>query len=508
MLCLAAYGLVIPWLGFYWDDFPIAWIAATMGGGGLARYFATNRPFWGLIYQITTPLLGSSPLVWQITALGLRFATGLSFWWLLRLIWPRQKRFAGWAAALFVVYPGFSEQFISFVFSHFFIVLNLFLLSLSFSLLSLRKPRWFWPLTLLAWLASAVNLLSMEYFFLLDLLRPVLIWLVLSEGERTDSLSARQRLAKTLVLWLPYLVLFAGVMIWRSLFFGFHTYQPTFMSQFRSQPLAALLALALSALRDIALTVFGAWGRAFHPPALPAAAQNQMMRYWLVAAAAMLLAGGYLILFQRKENSQGAQTRRWLWQPLLVGALALLVAGGPFWLTGLQVSLSFSGDRFSLPFMIGASLILAALLQAIPLPRWALALPLAVALGLAAGLQFQNAILYKLDWSVQTNLFQQMLWRMPDLEPGRRFYSTNYPCITIPITHWLPPSTGFMIPAATPHAWRTCSITPPCAKTVKPGWFRCKMGLPSSEITWQPLFTATPRKLSRCTSTRPAVCAY
>jgi hypothetical protein len=88
-LCLAAYAPLIPRLGFYWDDFPISWIAATMGGEGLERYFSTNRPVWGLLYQITTPLLGSQPLTWQIFALILRWLTGLALWGLLRQVWPR-----------------------------------------------------------------------------------------------------------------------------------------------------------------------------------------------------------------------------------------------------------------------------------------------------------------------------------------------------------------------------------------------------------------------------------
>src|SRR5512139_510804 len=76
-LCLAAYGPLITRLGFYWDDFPMSWIAATMGGEGLARYFSTNRPVWGLIYQVTTPLLGSRPVTWQVFAIFLRWANAL-----------------------------------------------------------------------------------------------------------------------------------------------------------------------------------------------------------------------------------------------------------------------------------------------------------------------------------------------------------------------------------------------------------------------------------------------
>ena len=79
-LSLLAYGLWLNRLGFYWDDFPLTWIARTYGAEGLARYFSTNRPFWGILYQLTTPLLGSNPFGWQIFALVFRLADGLLLW--------------------------------------------------------------------------------------------------------------------------------------------------------------------------------------------------------------------------------------------------------------------------------------------------------------------------------------------------------------------------------------------------------------------------------------------
>ena len=82
-VAVLAYGLVIPWLGFYWDDYPMAWIADQFGPEGMARYFSTNRPFWGLLYEITTPVIGAQPLAWQLFALFWRWASAAAFWLLL-----------------------------------------------------------------------------------------------------------------------------------------------------------------------------------------------------------------------------------------------------------------------------------------------------------------------------------------------------------------------------------------------------------------------------------------
>lgn len=416
-----AYGLSINSLGFYWDDFPMLWIARTYGPDGLARYFSTNRPVWGLIYRITVPLFNTHPLAWQVFALFWRWTSGLALWGLLRLVWPKRPSLAAWAAALFVVYPGFSQQYISLVYSHFFLILTCFLASLALNLLAMRRPGRFWPLTAAAWLLSALNLLSMEYFFLLDLLRPVLIWLVCSES--IPNLTAR--LKRTLLNWLPYLALLGGVVVWRSFFFGFHTYQPTLTSRLRTQPLSALVELIRRVVGDAWLTSAAAWARAALPPTWADLTARQWQIYVAVCLAVFVATAAFFWFFARE-----AHQKLTFWQrlaPLGLGLLALLVCGAPFWLTDLQVKLQFHADRFTLAFMLGAVLVFAGLLHALPLPRWSQVLLLAAALGMAAGLQFANSVAYRRDWAGQRTLFWQLTWRAPALQPGTILLANELP---------------------------------------------------------------------------------
>ena len=166
-VAVLAYGLVIPWLGFYWDDYPMVWIADQFGPEGMARYFSTNRPFWGLLYEITTPLIGAQPLAWQIFALLWRWASAAAFWLLLRAVWRQHPQAAAWGSLLFLVYPGFMQQSVSLVYSHYFIVLTIFIFSLWLSIQAARLGCRGWVLHLLALLLSAYHLLATEYFFLI-----------------------------------------------------------------------------------------------------------------------------------------------------------------------------------------------------------------------------------------------------------------------------------------------------------------------------------------------------
>ena len=69
LLCLLSYGVLVPRLGFYWDDWPGIWVSHSLGSSGLREYAATDRPFTGWLHTLTTSLLGERPFHWQVVAL-------------------------------------------------------------------------------------------------------------------------------------------------------------------------------------------------------------------------------------------------------------------------------------------------------------------------------------------------------------------------------------------------------------------------------------------------------
>ena len=130
-----------------------------------------------------------------------------------------------WAGLLFVIYPAFQQQSIGLLYSHFFIVITAFLASLACSLLAIRKPAWRAACLVAGLLLSAANLLMMEYFFLLELLRPLLLFLVLDEQPPVPRKPAcAKRCWPGRLTWL----LFLGAVFWRVVLFPYQTsnYQP------------------------------------------------------------------------------------------------------------------------------------------------------------------------------------------------------------------------------------------------------------------------------------------
>ena len=114
VLTILTYGLMLPWTGFYWDDWPFAWIQKFLGPAEFIPAFEPFRPFLGPIFFGTTSLLPPNPLLWQSLALILRFALTCTAWWMFKSIWPKAKWQTLTAALLFLVFPGYSQHWVAY----------------------------------------------------------------------------------------------------------------------------------------------------------------------------------------------------------------------------------------------------------------------------------------------------------------------------------------------------------------------------------------------------------
>jgi len=113
LIGLLSYSLLLPWLGFYYDDWPFAWITHRLGPTELIEAFKPFRPFLAPYFLITTSLMGESPILWHVFNIVVRILLALILWWTLQQIWPDSKRQTIWVALFFLVYPGFSQQWVS-----------------------------------------------------------------------------------------------------------------------------------------------------------------------------------------------------------------------------------------------------------------------------------------------------------------------------------------------------------------------------------------------------------
>ncbi len=398
IVAILAYGLLIPWLGFYWDDLPMSWIRYELGPEAMTRYFSTNRPVWGLLYQITTRLFPQVPVYWQIFALLWRWLGAVVVWAIMREVWKDRPVFALSVALLFLLYPGFNQQWGSYLYSHFFIVLFFFLLSI---FLMLRRR------TIPALIFSALNLWMMEYFFPLEFARLGFIWTAL----RDEYPNPRDRIGPVLKQWTPYLVVFALAVFSRLFIFNNQVYEIGVTSEQTSTAGGPLLSFVQSFLTSLWTVTVAAWGQVFTAMDLSMYGLRTVAVYAVISLVVFVL-----VMYSLSRQGITATNRRDVWSAIGLGFFLLPFAGAPFWLTGLSISLAHPASRFTLPFMLGVSMIMGGLIALIPSMRLR-ALILAVLVGLAAGRQFLWSTDYLRDWQAQKDLFWQMTWRAPGLQP-------------------------------------------------------------------------------------------
>jgi hypothetical protein len=396
---LLAYGLLIPWLGFYWDDMPMSWIRYELGPQAMTRYFSTNRPVWGVLYQLTTRLIPQVPLYWQIFALIWRWLGAVAVWGILRELWKDKPRFALGVALLFLLYPGFNQQWGSYLYSHFFIVIFFYFYSIYLSLKRKAIP---------ALIFSALNLWMMEYFFPLEFARVGFIWTAL----RDEYPNPRDRLKPTLKLWTPYLILFVLAVFSRLFIFNNQIYGFGLMSQLKSAPLATLLYLIQNAFTSLWTVTVAAWFQLFTAINPSVHGVRTIVLYVIVTLVVFAIA--IFFLFNEREEFK---SKKESFYAISLGLFLLPFAGAPFWSTGLSISLAHPASRFTLPFMFAVCLIIAGLIDFIKLPQVQYCL-LALLIGLSAGRQFLWSTDYLRDWQAQKNLFWQMTWRAPGLKPN------------------------------------------------------------------------------------------
>src|SRR6266508_440936 len=398
-VAILAYGLLIPQLGFYWDDMPMSWIRYELGPEAMTRYFSTNRPVWGLLYQVTTRLLPQVPVYWQIFALIWRWLGAVAVWGIVRELWKDKPRFALSVAVLFLLYPGFNQQWGSYLYSHFFIVIFFYFYSIYLSLKHKTIP---------ALIFSALNLWMMEYFFPLEFARVGFLWTSL----RDEYPNPRDRVKPTLKLWAPYLILFVLAVLSRLFIFNNQIYGFGLMSQLKSAPLATLLLLIQSAFTSLWTVTIAAWIQLF----MAINPSVHGVRTIILYVAVTLLIFAVAIFFLWKGNAE-RESKQESFYAIGLGLFLLPFAGAPFWSTGLTISLAHPASRFTLPFMFAVCLIVVGLIDLINLPQVRYGL-LALLIALAAGRQFLWSTDYLRDWQAQKNLFWQMTWRAPGLKPN------------------------------------------------------------------------------------------
>ncbi len=419
LLILLAYGLLTPWMGFYWDDWPFAWIGKFLGPTEFIPGFRPFRPFIAPIFVFTTSLIPPIPIVWQIVGLFVRFLSVLAAWWALNQIWNNHKGQNLSVALLFLLYPGYSQQWVALThINQEWISLIAYLFSFGLTAQAIRTQQK--HKTLIALLLLFWGLFPTEYFVSIEPLRFLMIFFILSEKKSKFWMRAKESAKR----WLPYLMLWLANAVWLAYYYTWGSYNS--YSAGASQKSTSVLADLLLGIWDLLYkSLWMIWTQFIpHFLDLPTAPTS------ILGLALVLFAFTLLSIYLQKLNlANTAKKHIWAWQAIFMGLAGIFLGRIPSFLAGLPLKIGTTFDRLTISIMFASALLVAGLLELlIKNKKWRIFI-LSGILSLALGQQFLSANEFRRDWDRQKNLAWQLSWRIPAMEEGTALITHELPMI-------------------------------------------------------------------------------
>jgi hypothetical protein len=419
LLTLLAYGLLTPWMGFYWDDLPFAWFLHFFGPVEFIEAFRPFRPLLGPIFTVTTTIFGGHPLTWQILGLVIRFLLGLEVWWLLRQVFPTRQQSALWVVMLFTVYPAYGQQWVAL--TH----INQELIPLSFLLASfiitaylLRNGLSSKRLMMLALLLQALGLFSTEYFFGLEILRFIFILAIFAE----TLTNKKELLKKTFLQWMPYLIIWILNAIWTYAYYQSSSYESYEIDIFST---LSPLALINEIITTLSLAGFTSWVGAFSIFTVIDGSATQVIAFAILLLTSLFV---YFVMHGRNKKQEIKNEKTyWGWWTVTMGLAAIFAGRLPSWAAGLPLKIEFDYDRFFVSIMLGASLFIIGLADLALREGRGKIILLSILIGISAAYQFSVANTFRRDWANQQDFFWQMAWRMPALKENTAVLTYELP---------------------------------------------------------------------------------
>ncbi len=411
-LTAAAYGILLAFRGVTGDDPEFLYTYVRDGAQGYQPYLGWQRPFAFWIYELLTPVFKTHMPLYQAANLLLRWLSAWLMYANLRRLMP-DKEAPLWVSILFMVYPGFLQQPIAMAYLQHFTSLPLFLGSLLVMQLALETDSKARFLVLSAFsLLMMAGMFPIEYFVGWELLRPLVIWLNLEVEEKFF-----QKARRAFKLWLPYLLVLVGYFYWRLVPEASKKYPTVLLDAIRSHPLNGVWQLIQRITHDLWLAVVQVFGNF--------ARIEVKGNFALVSLALGLAVGLALFILLLVRQNEGQPDRGFPFWLIGIGIFAMLAGGPVIWFADIPMTLDYPWDRTTLVLLLGVCLAWTGVLYL--LPRTLRGGLLSLVVGLSVAFHLQNINTYFKEWEQVRQIFWQLAWRAPGIEPGTMLLMDGLP---------------------------------------------------------------------------------
>lgn len=415
-VAILAYGILLPSLGFYFDDWIILYLGNMRGASGFIAGFMEDRPAAAAVYILLFDLFRNNLLLWHLYAFTVRLCTALVLYWGVNRLWPRRYLLNTVFVLAFLVYPGLLIQQPALMYINYQGSLCLSIVSLVLTIHAVTAPGRSRQIiftiisAVLALLANAI----LEEFIVFEIIRVLVLFYIAYRQRQNNRLLAIFR--STLLWYLPYIPLTTGFLVWRILLFkGSRTVTNVAanLSVYRTNPLRSLFRLpTLMAFDAFEMAVLG-WFAPAYDRISSASGESQTLYYAILAIVLVIL----LPLLHRLDQSSEDDPSSVSLQILILGIFMLLGGLSLITLVGSNVYLLDETTRFATTSLLGVALIMGSFVM-LTTKKAGRIVVVAGLIAVGAATQFADGDAYRLAWDRQKAMWSQIQTRIPALKPG------------------------------------------------------------------------------------------
>ena len=413
-------------LGYYRDEWYFLYDGVIGGRSIFWDMFLSDRPARGLFFEALFSLTHFNPLTNQLLTLLWRVLGSLCVFWLIKLIWPTQRRAAWISAVLFGAFPGFLWWVAGIEYQP--IVLSASLMVLSFALTV--KAFQTQPLaSRIAFTAGAIltgwlYVALVEYATGMELFRLALIFVLV--GQQIPASTFWTKARETLRVWWVNVIIPSGFLFWRMFIFNNERKATDLGEQVGNlfgDPLHVGADWLLNFVRSALNVTVAAWVAPFQ--------QNFYGNTLKEMVIAVAVAAGVLILFWVANQASAGDgspmpESNWRGEMLLLGLVGLGAGILPVVVVNRYIVFD-AYSHYSLPASLGGVLLVAVFVSWLNSDRvrtvflsLLLALTTLSQVGLGSKALAEEQKISEFWWQVS--------WRVPALKAGTML-AVNYPQI-------------------------------------------------------------------------------
>lgn len=419
-----AYLPLVNRLGYYFDDWYLMYSVGAYGSKAFIDIFSVDRPGRTLVMIPVYEMFGNVPLYYNLSAYLFRLISALAFFWLLRMLFPRQNGVAFLGSLIFLIYPGFLSQpngidyqshLVGLAAAHLSIALTvkailtdtstakviLHVLSVFFGLLYLSQMEWYIGFEFFRW--GSVLLISLR-----------------SEG------SLFRKLRRTVGWAYPSIAIPAIFLIWRVYFFQSERGATDIDLQFSNiwtHPLQSVYHWSIQVIGDLFDVMIAAWIVPF----------SQLKAFiqpwgWLLAVLGVVATLLAIRILEVKEPGQDDSQSASVREAFILGLF--IAIGGLIPIAMVNRDVIFPAySRYSLVSSAGAAIVISILLLKL---KWRHFGNVMIALVVLVSVLTHHANIVKAaqQTAFTKNFWWQVSWRIPQLAKNATLIA-SYPGVPL-----------------------------------------------------------------------------